>query len=419
MPFPRMMRLLQRMPCPKLDDVAQEVRRETAKLDLGSRLKPGESVAVTVGSRGISNLPLIIRTMVEMLTAQGARPFLVPAMGSHGGATAEGQAGTLAELGITEEFCGAPVKSSMEVVQLTTTERGLPVYLDRHAHQADHVVVVNRVKPHTVLSGEVESGLQKMLLIGLGKQQGADVYHRAFHAQSFDAIARSAGQAVIEKGRILMGLAIVENPIKQTALIEAVKPNEFWEREKKLLIQAKEWIPHLPFPEADLLIVDEFGKNISGSGMDTNVVGRKPSSHLLPAEVSPRITAIYVRDLTEQSHGNATGIGRVEFTHQRLVDKIDWPSTYMNCLTANAPHAARLPMHFDSDRRVLEAAMGSVLGSDDPTRARVMHIKNTMELTEVLVSEAYLAQVKTREDLSLMAQPMEMTFDHNGDFEPW
>ena len=326
---------------------------------------------------------------------------------------------TLADLGVSEATCGAPVRSSMEVVQLTTTAQGLPVYLDKHASQADHLVVFNRVKPHTALQGEVQSGLHKMLLIGLGKQKGAEAYHRAFFAHRFEDIARSVGQAVITKGRVLMGLAVVENALEQTAIVEAVEPQDFWARDEALLVQATQWLPRLPFLEADLLIVDEFGKDISGSGMDTNVVGRKNVFGPSQEEGMPRVTAVYVRDLTEASHGNATGIGRAEFTHQRLVDKVHWPSTYTNCLTANAPGAARLPMHFDSDRRVLEAALGAVMGSEDPSQARIMRIKSTLDLSQVLVSEAYRPQMEGRADLNLLAPPTDMVFNSQGDLGPW
>ncbi|MCF8033137.1 MAG: nickel-dependent lactate racemase [Desulfarculaceae bacterium] len=419
MNFPRLMRIRQTMPDIRLQDIAGEVRRQVASMDLGAQLKPGQSVAITAGSRGISNLPLVLATLVEEFKALGAEPFLVPAMGSHGGATAEGQITTLRELGITPETVGAPIRSSMETVRLAATSQGVPVFLDKHASQADHVVVVNRVKPHTVLSGEVESGLHKMLLIGLGKQEGADSYHRAFHAHSFDAIARTVGQAVIREGKVLMGLALVENAFKHTAVIEAVRPRDFWEREKDLLVKAKELLPHLPFDQADLLIIDEFGKNISGSGMDTNVVGRKPFANLPPEQVRPRINAIYVRDLTPASHGNATGIGRTDLAHSRLIEKIDWPATYMNCLTANAPGSASMPMHFASDHQSLVAALPAVMGGDDPSQALVMRIKNTMELEEALVSEAYLDQARERGDLEILGPAEELIFDDQGDLLPW
>ena len=416
--LPRLARVRQILPAPRVEDVAGAVRQEVAKLELGQRITQGDSLAITVGSRGIANLALIIKTLVGEFAALGARPFLVPAMGSHGGATAAGQRRVLEDLGVTEEYCGAPIRSSMEVVQLTSTDQGLPVYMDRHAAGADHLVVVGRVKSHTMLEGEVESGLHKMMLIGLGKHQGAVAYHQAFNAHSFDAIVRSVGQAVIHKGRVLMGLAILENPLEQTALIEAVPPERFWDRERELLIQARQMAPRLPFDRADFLVVDQFGKNISGSGMDTTVVGRKLSPHVAPVEVFPKITAIYVRDLTEESHGNATGIGRVEFVHSRMAAKIDWQATYLNCLTAGAPFSARLPMHFDSDREVLERGLGALV-SGPAHQARIMRIKNTMDLGQLLISQAYLHEAQEREDLEILSDPEDMRFDGRGDLLDW
>lgn len=415
--FPRFMRLRHDFPNPSLDDIAGVLQKELGKLDLSSRIKHDHTVAITAGSRGIANLPLIINTLVKELKILGARPFLVPAMGSHGGGTAQGQCQILEDMGLGQEYCQAPIKASMDVVQVDTTEQGLPVFFDRHAYEADHVAVVGRVKPHTMLYGEIETGLHKMLLIGLGKHRGAALYHQAFMTHSFDSIARSAGRRMIEKCGILLGLAIVENAREQTALVEAVAPEDFWQRENELLQLARQWSPRLPFDRADLLIVDEMGKNISGAGMDSNVLGRKRHLRYAPDGEPPRIKAIYVRDITEESHGNATGIGRAEFAHSRLVRKIDWPATYINCLTANLPGSAALPIHFGSDRRVLEAALGAV-GAISAQDARVIRIKNTQNLSEVMASEAYLAEVEDREDLTIIRPPEPPEFDRNGDMPP-
>ncbi|MCG7852506.1 MAG: nickel-dependent lactate racemase, partial [Methanosarcinaceae archaeon] len=275
MHYPRMMCIRQHFDAPTLQDVPGAIRQELAKLPLSTRIRQGDSVALTVGSRGIANMALIIKTLVEELKAQGGKPFIVPAMGSHGGGTAEGQRAIIEAYGVTEDFTGAPINATMEVVQVGSIEDGIPVFFDKYAHEADHVAIVARIKPHTDFSGEIESGLHKMMLIGLGKHRGASLYHQAFAHYSFDHIVRSVGQTVIENCNILLGLAIVENQFDETALIKAVAPEEFLEREKELLILAKKLIPRLPFQQVDLLIVDQIGKDVSGTGMDTNVIGRK------------------------------------------------------------------------------------------------------------------------------------------------
>lgn len=418
MDFPQMMTLRQRFSAPVEADVAGAVRRELGELDLASRVNPGQSVAVTVGSRGIANLALIIKTVVEVLVGLGARPFLVPAMGSHGGGTLEGQRTLVEEMGVTEEYTGAPIRATMEVVQMGTSPEGVPVHFDRFAAEADHVMIVNRVKPHTSLYGEVESGLHKMMLIGLGKAEGARNYHQAFVKYSFERIARSVGQEVIGRCRVLCGLAILENPNEQTALISAVAPPDFFSSETRLLQKARGWLPRLPFKEADLLIVDLMGKDISGSGMDTNVTGRKQQVHQAGPDEWPKITRIFVRDLTPVSHGNATGIGRCEFTHSRLVEKIDYQATFLNCLTANRPEIAAVPIHFSSDRLVLEAALGTI-GLVPPAEAALMRIKSTMDVERVQVSGAYAPQVAQRDDLEIETPLADMAFDQKGDLLPF
>ncbi len=415
--YPRMMRIRQHLKGPRLPDVAAAVREELAKLPLSNRIKPGDSVAITVGSRGIANMALIIKTLVETFKVYGARPFVVPAMGSHGGGTAEGQQAIVEGYGVTEDYTGAPIRATMEVVQVGSIEDGVPVYFDRYAHEADHVAVVGRVKPHTDFSGEIESGLHKMMLIGLGKHRGARLYHQAFARYRFDQIIRAVGQTVIEKCGVLLGLAILENPNDETALIRAVAPEDFLEQEKELLVLAKKWIPRLPFPQVDLLIIDQIGKDISGTGMDTNVIGRKDYRYPCPEEVFPKVTRIYARDLTEETHGNATGIGIADFAHTRLVEKIDHPLTNINCLTGDNPKAAAVPIHYDSDREVLDVALGTI-GYIRPEDARVIRIRNTLDLKEIMVSEAYQAEIKGRDDLSTLDPPRDMAFDKNGDLLP-
>ncbi len=417
MSCPRMMRIHQHFDAPTLEDIPGAVRQQVASLELSGKVKKGESVAISVGSRGIANIALITKSLVKELKAIGLEPFLVPAMGSHGGGTAEGQRGIIESYGVTEEYTGAPIKASMETVQVDEIEGSVPVLFDKHAYEADHVAVVGRVKPHTGFVGEIESGLHKMMLIGLGKHKGAAIYHQAIVQYSFDRIVRAVGQSVIEKCNVLLGLGIVENPYDKTALVKAVAPDEFVEREKELLILAKKWMPRLPFEQIDLLIVDEIGKNISGSGLDTNVVGRKYHDHHAAEKEYPKVTRIYARDLTEETHGNASGVGMAEYIHQQIVDKMDREATYINCLTGNAPTGAAIPIYYENDRKVLDIALKTI-GYVEPPDAKVVRILNTLELGEILVSEAYLPEVERREDLEIVDGAKDIEFDNNDDLLP-
>ena len=302
----------------------------------------------------------------------------------------------------------------MEVAKVGDTADGVPVYFDKYAYEADHVGVAGRVKPHTSFTGEIESGLHKMMLIGLGKRIGAALYHQAIVHYSFDRIVRSVGQTVIDECGVLFGLGIVENQYDQTALVRAVEPADFVESEKELLMLAKRWMPSIPFERVDLLIVDRIGKNISGSGMDTNVIGRKYNDHYAAEKEYPKITRIMVRDLTEETHGNACGIGLCEYAHKQAVDKMDNNITYINAMTGNHPSAAAVPIYFDSDREVIEAAIKTV-GLAEPGQEKIVRIHDTLDLGEVMASEAYLAEVEKRDDLSLAGEPAEMEFDANGD----
>ena len=418
MSFPRMMRVHQNFEAPTLEDIPGAVRQEVATLNLSSKVKPGQTVAISVGSRGIANIALIVKSLVEELKAIGLEPFLVPAMGSHGGGIASAQQEIIEGYGVTEKYTGAPIRAAMDTVQVGTIEDDVPVYFDKYAYEADHVAVVGRIKPHTGFVGEIESGLHKMMLIGLGKHRGAALYHQAIVHYSFDRIVRAVGQTVIEKCGVLLGLGIVENPYDKTALVKAVAPDEFVEREKELLILAKKWMPRIPFDQVDLLIVDEIGKDISGAGMDTNVVGRKYHEHHAAEKEFPKITRIYVRDLTEATHGNASGLGVAEYCHQQVVDKMDREITYINCMTGNAPAGATIPIYYETDRKVLEAALKTV-GLVEPENAKMLRIHNTLELSEVLISEAYRPQIEEREDLEIVAAATDLKFDNSDNLLPW
>jgi hypothetical protein len=416
--YPQFVRIRQQFERPRVEDVPAAVAAALEKLELERRIRPGHTVALTAGSRGIADIPVILKATADFLKKLGAKPFIVPTMGSHGGATAEGQQKLIESYGITEAFVGAPIRSSMDVVQLGSTAEGFPVMLDRHAAGADHIGVVGRVKPHTGYHGPVESGLLKMMMIGLGKHAGALAYHRLLLEQPYDLVVRSVGRTMRAKAPISFGLAIVENAFDETAVIEAVHPEKFEPREEELLTLAKRLLARLPLHQAELLIIDEIGKDVSGSGMDTNVVGRKRAFRgQPPGEGQPMMRLIFVRGLSERTHGNATGIGLADFTTTRLVRRMNYKATVINCLTAGYPEGAFLPVHFDTDREVFEAAL-KIVGSREPDEARVMHIKNTLMLEELEVSEACLADPNPQTRFTPIGPARPPAFDGEGNLRP-
>jgi hypothetical protein len=417
--YPSFLRVRQHFERPRVADVAGGVGAALETLDLPRPIRPGQSVALTAGSRGIANIPVVLRSVVAHLKRLGARPYLVPAMGSHGGGTAEGQQHILESYGITEEAVGAPIRASMEVVQVGTTAEGFPVYLDRHASEADHIGVVARVKPHTGFHGPIESGLLKMMMIGLGKHTGALAYHRILLEHSYDQVVRSVGRTLRAKAPIAFGLALVENAYDDTAHIEAVRTEDFEPHEERLLALAKRLMARLPLQQADLLIVDQIGKNISGSGMDTNIVGRKRAFRDQPSNGhQPQMRHIFVRDLTEHTHGNAAGIGLADFTTTRLVQRMNYQATAINCLTAGYPEGAMLPVYFETDRQVLDAAL-AIIGTRQPEEARVLRIRDTLHVEEVLVSEPCLAVREGRSEFTPVEGPHDLAFDTQGNLLPF
>lgn len=418
MSYPKMARIRQRFDAPVVKDVPAEVRRELERIGVSSAVRDGETVAVTAGSRGIAQFSVILKTVVDVLREAGARPFIVPAMGSHGGATAEGQVDVLRHYGITEERIGVPIRSSMEVVQVGETQDGFPVYLDRYAAGADHIAVVNRIKPHTEFGGSIQSGLIKMMLIGLGKHKGARLYHQVAVRRPFEEVAEAVARVVLDRCPILFGLVILENGYNQIAHLRAVRPSGLMSTDKALQKEAERRMARIPFDEVDLLIVDQMGKNISGSGMDSTVLGRKSWSGFTRIENErPLIRRVFVRDLTPETEGNAAGIGLADFTVRRLVDKIDLPKTYVNCLTSIRPTGAMIPLTLETDREAVEAALSTV-GLLDPTAAKVVWIKNTLQLEEMGVSEAYAEDIAGSDALERIGPWMEMSFDPSGDLVP-
>ena len=398
--LPRFFRVRQRLPRPRVASIEETVQAELRRCGCGERIKTGAQVAITAGSRGIANIPIILRSIARFVRHHGGEPFLVPAMGSHGGGTVEGQVRVLEKLGITEKACECPIRASMETVVVTRAPQGFPIHFDRYAAEADHVIVCGRIKPHTDFSGSVESGLMKMLLIGLGKHTGARIYHRAIFDYDFDDIVRAVAQEVLARCPILCGLAILENAYDETAKIEAVLPNEILEREPQLLELAKEWMPRLPFPRSHLLLIDRIGKDISGTGFDTNVVDRKAS------ETGGRKAShcyIAVRSLSPATAGNATGIGLAELCRTRVLRDMDVAQTRTNVITAGHLSGARLPLDYETDREILDVAL-SVIGLTPPEQARVLWFQDTLHLAEVECSQAYHAEALAREDLEVASE---------------
>ena len=363
-----------------------------------SLIKPGASIAIAAGSRGVANIARIVKAAVGFARDAGAKPFIVPAMGSHGGATAEGQAAVLASYGITEQAMDCSIRATMEVVELPNDGLKTKLFMDRFAWESDGVIVVNRIKPHTDFHGDFESGLAKMMVIGLGKERQAFEMH-GFGVHGLRDLVPQAAKRLLATGKIIGGIGIVENAYDETAIIEAIPAANIWTREPQLLTLAKQNMPRLPVEELDVLIVDRFGKNISGTGMDTNIIGR---THIVgePEPASPRIKMIVVTDLTDESHGNATGMGFADIVTRRLYKKIDFTATYKNVVTAGFPDRAKLPMVMETDREAIDLALRGA-GCRDTARARVVRIGDTLHLDDVLVSDAVLDEVRGKPNVEI------------------
>jgi len=415
MNFPKMYRIRQHFDCTTVNDIRKAVLEKLSNRSW-NQIDPGHSVAIAVGSRGIANIAEISKSVVEFLKSLDARPFIFPAMGSHGGATAEGQVAVLAQLGVTDSYVQAPIRSSMEVQQIGVTEDEIPVFLDKNALDADHIIVVNRIKSHTKFKASIESGLMKMMAIGMGKHKGAAYYHKAAVQYTFPKIIKDAARVVMQQAPIICAVGIVENGYGQTARIDALKPDAIEPNEKKLLSLSKKMMAHLPFNQIDLLIVDEMGKNISGVGIDPNITGR--NRDLMGVFSHPaRIKRIFVRDLTDQSQGNAIGIGLADLTTKRLVDKIDYAVTYKNCITGTSLEKGAVPMYFGNDHQAIEVALESI-GLIPSPMSKIVRIQNTLQLEIVGVSEAYLEALHQRNDVEILKGPEPMGFDSHNNLLP-
>ena len=413
MQYPLMFHLQQKLQNPTLANIAEAVDLELSRLNLKDTTKTGDTVAITCGSRGIANYAVIIKAVVDYFKKLETKPFLVPAMGSHGGGTAEGQRGMLHSLGIREEVIGAEIRSSMETEIIGQLPIGVPVHCDKVALSADHLVVVNRVKLHTMFHNDVQSGLLKMMAMGLGKLNGSQIYHKAAEDCPFEEIAVEVHDVMLKKSNILAGVMVVENGQEQTARVQAALPSEFVEKEKSMLHYSRELFPMLPFKHIDVLLVDEIGKIFSSFGADSNVTGRNYHAHAAAEGEFPKIRTIVYRDLHPKSHGNAIGVGHAEFVRSRLVRKIDAQTTRLNSLTAGMPTLAAIPVDFETDREILDTAL-TLIGLKSPRDAKIVWIRNTATLGDMECSEAYMQEVKDREDLSAQSDLHLLDFDAQG-----
>lgn len=405
-PLPRMVKVKQRFHAPELEDTAEAVKKTLHETNVLQKVSPGDSVAIAVGSRGVADLPILVRETVRGIKGVGGHPFIVPAMGSHGGATAEGQADVLKHMGVTEESCGAPIRSTMEVVKIGELPNGLPVFIDKNAYEADKIVVINRIKAHTAFRGPIESGLMKMITIGLGKQKGAE----AAHSFSFKYMAEHVPEMAkisLSQTPIIFGLASLENAYERPAKVIAVAAEDLEEMEPVLLKEAKSLMARIYFDKFDVLIVDELGKDISGDGMDPNITGKFPTPY---ANGGPDVTRIAVLGLTKISNGNANGIGLADLTTRAVADEIVSEKGYANALTSTVVEVVKLPMVLETKELAVKAAI-KTCGAFDLKQVRVVRIKNTLDIGEIWISESMVSEAEGNPNLEISSKPEIMTFN--------
>ncbi|HEY3457094.1 MAG TPA: hypothetical protein VGK64_21125 [Bryobacteraceae bacterium] len=419
MNFPKFVLAEQSFPNRAISNIREHIRQELAQSDFVARVPKGGRVAIGVGSRGISNIATIVKAVVDFWKEQGAKPFLFPAMGSHGAATAEGQSDVLAHYGIHEATMGAPLLSSLDVVPIGKTAEGVETFMDKNAAEADAVFLVARVKWHTDFAGALESGLFKMMAIGLGKFAGAQRYHTFGYRAGLEQMLRSVGASIFASGKVLGGLAILEGAHHETAALVAVSSGRGLEamiaHEEQLLRQVKSWMAKLPAPEMDILIVDEIGKNISGAGMDTKIINRGVNGEYNPWPDTPKVRRLYARTLSELSYHSGVGLGMADVIHDKLLNEIDWKPTYINSLTASTPACIRTPIHYSSDRAAL-SAIAPTVGKTDLSEVTYCRIHNTLELIRFEVSENLLPSLGS--NAKALSAPYEIKFDANGDLPP-
>ncbi|MCQ2398674.1 MAG: lactate racemase domain-containing protein [Sphaerochaetaceae bacterium] len=408
--IPKFVKVKQKFIHPQAVDVASEIRNQLKDSPLWAVLKPGDTVAITVGSRGIVNMVTAVRTVGALIKEHGGKPFMIPAMGSHAGATAQGQTNMLLGLGYTQEATGMEIHATMDTVEISRTpEENLPVLIDRNAYEADHVVIMNRIKPHVCFRGHWESGLMKMITIGMGKQKGAETAHNLGFGHMPEHIRQIATEA-LKHMNVLFAVGLVENAYHETCIAKVMSAKELPETEKELLIKAKEYAAKLYFESLNALIIDEIGKNISGSGFDTNVVGRYHSAF---ASGGPKINRVIILDIAEKSHGNGNGLGMADFTTLRAAQKFDFAETYPNTLTALLTGGVKIPMVLPNDKLGLQACM-KTSNLENWEDTKFVRIHNTLCLDEIEVSENLAEELKKDSRFEIIGEPYELTFDTNG-----
>lgn len=400
MKLPMMIKIRQKFDRAHIQNIEATVRKELEQEKIRRLIKPGQSIALAVGSRGIDNLSRIVKETVSYLKAHGGVPFIVPAMGSHGGATAEGQSEILRGYGVTEEAMGVPIKSSMDVTLIGYTPEGIHVYMDKNALAADSVVLIGRVKPHTAMKGLIESGLCKMLAIGLGKHIGCSRLHQEGWA-GLSHVVSSAAKVFLNQANIGFGIALVENAFDQTAIIKAVVKEEFLTQDQELLAKSKAMMPGLLVPHIDVLVIEQSGKDISGAGMDPNVIGRSAVIGKVPNYNGPTIKRVVVLDLSEGTHGNASGMGNADFITKKAFNQIDFIATSANMIAAGSPESARTPIVLETEREAIIAAVRccGTIGESGPN---IVRIKDTLHLGEIWVSENMLPLIENNDRIEIL-----------------
>lgn len=408
----------QSFPSHRIPDLEAEVREQLSGSGFAARLKPGSSVAIGVGSRGIADIDTIVRAAVAWWKDQGMKPFIFPAMGSHGAATAKGQAEVLAKYGITESTMGCPVRSSLAVVELGATEDGIPTFTDKTAFRSGGVMLCGRVKWHTDFEGKLESGLFKMMAIGLGKLAGAQNYHARAHRTGLEQVIRSVGRQVLKSNKILGGLAILEDGNHQVGKVEAVRVEEMETREEQLLALVKTWMPRIPVRELDFLIVNEIGKNFSGAGMDTKVINRTILGAVNPWPGAPLIDRIFARDLSARSYGNAVGIGMCDVINSRILKKMKKKPSYMNAITACTPAGVKIPVNFPKDKQCLEQTW-RMAGKQNPADVTFGWIRNSQDLSKMAFSANLRAELEANPMVEILGPAKALEFDRDGQLLDW
>lgn len=414
--FPDMVRALQKIEAPRIEDVRAATEKELENIGFSRLIRSGDRVGITAGSRGMANITDLLGILIEAVNHAGGKPYIIPSMGSHGGGSAEGQKLVLQALGVDEKTMGVPIRTTGSSERIGTTESGIPVYVNSELlTNADKLILFNRVKSHTEYSGKVESGIHKMSAIGLGNPQGAKAVHEFALDLGYERTILEVSRYMVVNLPIICALATVENYYHEVLHVRALLPEQFLSEERTLLKIAKANTGQLPFDRMDLLIADEIGKNISGAGLDTKVIGRIMVYGQQEPQ-KPDIKRIVVLDISDESHGNAIGIGLADYTVKRVLEKMNRRSTYLNCITAQTPEKGRIPVWFDTDRESIGAALLSI-GSVRPEEARVVHIKNTEEVKYVELSKSLMEEAEAREDLEILGLPAPMSFDDRGNLE--